>query len=82
VATVLFFKPHIFPSDSLVAFDSYQSKSKKLANREPNSSNYLGAFYLKCFARVCEIFTTVVSELQRGPHVVIKSICLHAYYCI
>jgi len=24
-----------------------------------------------CFARVCEIFTAVVSELQRGPHVVL-----------
>jgi len=28
---------------------------------------------------VCEIFTTVVSELQRGPHVVLKSLCRHAY---
>jgi len=26
LATVLFFKPHIFPRDSLVAFDSYQSE--------------------------------------------------------
>jgi len=55
-------------------------KSKKLANREPNSYNYLDAFYVKCFARVCEIFTTMVSELQRGPHVVLKSLCPHAYY--
>ena len=35
---------------------------------------------MKCFARVCEIFTTVVSELQRGPHVVLKSLCRHTYY--
>ena len=35
---------------------------------------------MKCFARVCEIFTTVVSELQRGPHVVLKSLCHHTYY--
>jgi len=46
-------------------------KSKKHANREYNSYNYLGAFYVTCFARVCEIFTAVVSELQRGPHVVL-----------
>ena len=46
-------------------------KSKKHANREPNNCNYLGAFYVMCFARVCEIFTAVVSELQRGPHVVL-----------
>jgi len=52
----------------------------KLANREPNSYNYLGAFHVKCFARVCEIFTTVVSKLQRGPHVVLKSLCRHACY--
>jgi len=43
----------------------------KHANREPNSYNHLGTFYLTCFARVCEIFTVVVSELQRGPHVVL-----------
>jgi len=24
-----------------------------------------------CFARVCEICTVLLSELQRGPHVVI-----------
>ena len=46
-------------------------KSKKHANREPNSYNHLGAFYVTCFSRVCEIFTVVVSELQRGPHVVL-----------
>jgi len=28
-------------------------------------------FYVKYFAHVCEIFTAVVSELQRGPHVVL-----------
>jgi len=33
--------------------------------------NYLGAFYLTYFARVCEIFIAMVSELQRGPHVVL-----------
>jgi len=31
----------------------------------------LGAFYVTCFARACEIFTAVVSELQRGLHVVL-----------
>jgi len=40
-------------------------------NRECNSYNHLGAFYVTCFARVCEIFTAVVSELQRGPHAVL-----------
>jgi len=43
----------------------------KHANREPNSCNYLGALYLTCFARVYEIFTVVISELQIGPHVVL-----------
>ena len=46
-------------------------KSNKHANREPNSYSHLGAFYVTCFACVCEIFTAVVSELQRGPHVVL-----------
>ena len=41
------------------------------ANPEPNSYNHLDALYVSCFARVCEIFTAVVSELQRGPHVVL-----------
>jgi len=49
-------------------------KSKKHANREPNSYNHLGAFNVTCFARVCEIFTAVVSELQHGPHVVLQSL--------
>ena len=45
-------------------------KSSKHVNREPSSCNHLGAFHLMCFARVYEIFTAVVSESQRGPHVV------------
>jgi len=40
-------------------------------NRERNNYNHLGAFYVTCFGRVCEIFTVLVSELQRGPHVVL-----------
>jgi len=40
-------------------------------NREPNSYNHLGALYVSCFARLCQIFTAVVNELQRGPHVVL-----------
>jgi len=68
----LVFKLHIFSRDSLVSFDSNVVwKSKKNANREPNSYNHLGAFYVTCFARVCEIFPAVVSELQRGPHIVL-----------
>jgi len=35
---------------------------------------------VKCFARVCDIFTNVVSELQRGPHVELKSFRRHTYY--
>jgi len=46
-------------------------KSKKHVNRERNSYSHLGAFYVTCFARVCGIFTAVISELQRGPHVVL-----------
>ena len=41
------------------------------ANREPSSCNHLGVFYLTRFARVREIFTSVVSESQRDPHVVL-----------
>jgi len=40
-------------------------------NREQSSCHYVGAVYLTCFARVCEIFTAVVSESQRGPHIVL-----------
>jgi len=36
--------------------------------------NHLDAFYVTCFARVCEIFTAVVGELQRGPHIVLQSL--------
>jgi len=46
-------------------------KSDIHANRESNSCNCLGAFYLTCFARVSEIFTAVVSKSQRGPQVVL-----------
>jgi len=45
--------------------------SKKHVNREPNSYNHLGAFYVTCFPRLCEILTAVVSELQSGPHAVL-----------
>jgi len=53
-------------------------KSKKYANRETTSCNHLGAFYLTCFARVCEIFTSAVSESQRGPNAVLlfRLVCL------
>jgi len=82
LATVLVFKLNIYSRDSLVAFDSYQSekvRNTRIVNltepnncsREPNSYNHLGAFYVTCFARMCEIFTDVVSEFQRGPHVVL-----------
>ena len=72
LATVLVFKPHIFSRDSSVAFDSYQSEKVRNAIPERNSYNHLDAFYVTCFARVCEIFTAVVSELQSGPHVVLS----------
>jgi len=41
------------------------------AKREPSICNYLGVFNFTCFARVREIFTVVVSESQRGLHVVL-----------
>ena len=31
----------------------------------------IGVRHVTRFARVCEIFTAVVSKLQRGPHVVL-----------
>ena len=34
----------------------------------PSRCNHLGEFHSTCFARVCEIFTVVVSEPQRGPY--------------
>jgi len=71
LSTVLVFKLHIFSGDSFVAFDSYQSEKGRNTNREPNSYNHLDVFYVTCFARVCEIFTAVVNELQRGPHIVL-----------
>jgi len=49
-------------------------KSNKRANREPSSWNHLGAYYVlldvfcSCVS-LCEIFTSVGSESQRGPHV-------------
>jgi len=46
-------------------------KRNRRANPEPTCCNNLGAFYLTCFARVCEIFTSVVSESQCGPIVVL-----------
>jgi len=70
-ATVLVFKPHLFTRQfSCVRFLPVW-KSNKRANREPDSCNHLGPFYVTCFARVCEIFTAVVSDLQRDPHVVL-----------
>jgi len=44
---------------------------KKVEEHWPNSYNHLGAFYVTCFARLCEILTAVVSELQSGPHAVL-----------
>jgi len=40
-------------------------------DRELNNYNHFVAFYVTCFANVCEISTAVVSELQRGAHVVL-----------
>jgi len=66
-----FFASHLFTRQfSCVRFLPVW-KSKKHANRESNSYSHLGVFYVTYFACVCEIFTVVVSELQRGPHVVL-----------
>jgi len=46
-------------------------KSNKHANRETSSCSHLSAFHLTYFARVYELFTAVLSESQRGPHVVL-----------
>ena len=35
---------------------------------------------MTCFARVCGIFTAVVSEPQRGPHVV-PNVFMSPYIC-
>jgi len=62
LAMVLVFTSHLFTRQiSCVRFLPV-CKSKKNVNRESNSYNHLGAFYLTCFARVCEIFTAVVSS--------------------
>jgi len=62
-------------SSALPSFNMKHYKSVQILsnfqNREPNSYNQLGAFCVTCFSHVCEIFTAVVSELQRGPHVVL-----------
>jgi len=71
LATVLVFKLHIFSRDSLVAFDSYQSE-KVTNTRFVNLT--VTTIWVRSTWRVllvCEIFTAVVSELQRGPHVVL-----------
>jgi len=43
-------------------------------NREHKSYNHLGAFYVTCFARVCEIFTAVVSDCN-----VVLTLCLKVF---
>jgi len=62
-------------SSALPNFNMKHYKSVKILsnfqNREPSSYNHLGTFHVTCFGRVCEIFTAVLSELQRGPHVVL-----------
>jgi len=62
-------------SSALPNFNMKHYESVKILsnfhNRERNNYNHLGAFYVTCFGRVCEIFTVLVSELQRGPHVVL-----------
>jgi len=66
---------------SLVAFDSWQSeKNNKHANREPGSCNHLGAFYVTCFARVCEIFTAVGSE-SNVVHTLCFKVFMPPYIC-
>jgi len=78
---VLVFKLHIFSRYSLVAFDSYQSekvRNTRIVNL--TVTTIWVRFNVTCFARVYEIFTAVVSELQRGPHVVFQSLFRHTYY--
>jgi len=68
------FRPHILSHDGIVAFDSLQSEKVRntgIVNLDCRSCIHFGAFYLTCFARVCEIFTAVVSEWQYGPHVLL-----------
>jgi len=72
LATVLVFKPHIFSRDSLVAIDSYQSekvRNTRIANLTIKTIKWvrLRDVFCSCY----EIFTVLVSELQRGPHVVL-----------
>jgi len=43
-------------------------KCNNRANRELTSCSHLGAFYLTCFARVCRIFISEVSESQCGSN--------------
>jgi len=57
-------------------------KSYKHTNPESSSCNHLGAFYLTCFARMCEIFTSVVSESQRGPHVMLSGLYAATHMCM
>jgi len=68
VVTVLVFILHIFSRDSLAAFDSHQSEKVRQA-RIVNLTIWV--CYVTYFARACEIFKAVVSELQRGSYVVL-----------
>jgi len=38
-------------------------------------------FYLTCFARVCEIFTAVLRELQRDLRVVLQRLYVATHMC-
>jgi len=53
-------------------------KSKKHANRERNSYKCLGAFYVTCFARVCEIFYIRGKRVATWPtRCALKCLCRH-----
>ena len=59
-------------ADSLVAFDSYQSeKVRKTQIVNLTVTTIWVRFTWRVLLLVREIFTAVVSEMQRGPHIVL-----------
>ena len=69
--TVLIWTSHHFARRFLYVWFFAVWKCKEHANREPSSSTSWVRFTWRVLFCVCEIFTAVVSEPQRGPHVLL-----------
>ena len=72
---------HFFQNSTCASERPQVRTCKKHTNREPNSYNHLGAFYVTCFARVWDFYNRGERLAMCWPsRCALKFLCHHTYY--